>query len=203
MHLRTVYATGDPALIDSALDALTAEAPGLLAPQPGYQGFGLFADRELGKIVMGSWWETEEDQQASDLRLRDRRTALLGPFASSIATDVWEAAVYTPPARLGAGAGFRMLRFDFDPASAEQMITAARESVLPALRETPGFESFTLLVDRAAGRGSAGALHTDRAALVASRGPSAAVRAAGVPRTGVVIRSLEEFEAVLLHRPEG
>src|SRR5262249_44747087 len=69
MYVRTTYATGDPARIESSLELLRREAPDLLAQTPGYRGFGLFADREMGKISMGSWWESEQARTKSDLRL--------------------------------------------------------------------------------------------------------------------------------------
>ncbi|MFD9130013.1 antibiotic biosynthesis monooxygenase [Kitasatospora sp. NPDC059571] len=201
MYLRTVYATGDPARIDQVLDTIRAEAPRMLASQPGYRGYGLFADRELGKIAMGSWWETEADRENSDAQLKDRRAALLAPFAGTVTTDVWEAVVFTPPAHAGPGAGFRMVRVDVDPAGADRMVTAFRDGVLPKLQQVPGFGSATLLLDRASGRASVGVLFADKASMVASRGPHAAIRGEGTKAAGVVLRSLEEFEVVLLDRP--
>jgi heme-degrading monooxygenase HmoA len=201
MYVRTVYATGDPALIDGALDAIREAAPRLLATQAGYRGYGLFADRELGKIVMGSWWDTQDDQQASDERLREERAALLSPFAGTVTTDTWEAPVFTPPTHAGPGAGFRMVQLSVAHEGEQQLIDAFRETVLTRLRDLAGFESASLLLDRAAGRCAVGVIFSDRAALVASRGPQAAVRSEGVRAAGVTLRSLEEFEVVLLDRP--
>lgn len=80
MFVRTVYATGDPARLDRTLEGLRAEAVGLLSAQPGYRGYGLFANRELGIITMGSWWESEQAERDSDAQLRGRRAELLAPF---------------------------------------------------------------------------------------------------------------------------
>ncbi|MGR6998440.1 hypothetical protein ACU686_10675 [Yinghuangia aomiensis] len=115
MHVRTTYATGDPARIDAALDGLRSEAPGLLQAQPGFRRFGLFADRDLGKILIGSWWDSDHARAASDRQLGDRRRELLAPFAATVATEEREAVSYTPAPQLGPGAGMRMGRLEFDP----------------------------------------------------------------------------------------
>ncbi|GAA1091813.1 MULTISPECIES: antibiotic biosynthesis monooxygenase [Kitasatospora] len=201
MYVRTLYATGDPARIDEALDALRAEAVGLLTDRPGYRGYGLFADRTVGKIAMGSWWESEQAQQDSDEALKARRAALLAPFAGTVTVDVWEAAAFSPPAPAAPGAGFRMVRADIDPARIDDLVERFRTTLLPEMGRLDGFVSGTLLVNRAEGRSSVGTIFRDRAALEASRAPQAALRARNVPAAGVTVRSLEEFEVVLLDRP--
>ncbi|WP_431679491.1 antibiotic biosynthesis monooxygenase [Kitasatospora sp. KL5] len=201
MYVRTLYATGDPALIDEALDALRAEAVGLLTDQPGYRGYGLFADRTVGKIAMGSWWESEQAQRDSNEALKARRAALLAPFAGTVAVDVWEAAAFSPPTPASPGAGFRMVRADIDPARIDGLVERFRETLLPGMGQIDGFVSGALLVNRAEGRASVGTIFRDRAALEASRGPQAALRAKNAPAAGVTVRSLEEFEVVILDRP--
>ncbi|KQV04687.1 MULTISPECIES: antibiotic biosynthesis monooxygenase [unclassified Kitasatospora] len=197
LYTRTAYMTGDPAAIDQALDGLRAEAVGLLSAQPGYRGFGLFADRKVGKIMMGSWWESEQARQASDEQLRDRRAALVEPFAGTVTVDNWEAAVFTPRRPAEPGAGFRMTRFDFDPGKVDLLINTVRDNVLPGLERIDGFMMGALFVNRTDGRGSVGAIFAD---LDASRGPQAALRAKAVAAAGVTFRSLEEFEVVLTDR---
>ncbi|MFJ9610320.1 hypothetical protein ACIRS1_28905 [Kitasatospora sp. NPDC101176] len=51
-------------------------------------------------------------------------------------------------------------------------------------------------------RGAVGGLFADRAALVASRGAAAATRARGTASGGLTLRSLQEFETVLLDLPQ-
>ncbi|MEU8527726.1 antibiotic biosynthesis monooxygenase [Streptomyces sp. NPDC048629] len=200
MFVRTLYATGDPANIDACLDALRAEAPRLLADQPGYRGFSLFTDRELGKILMGSWWESEQARQNSDDHLKERRAALLEPFAHTATVDNWEAAVFTPTPSVKSGAGFRLTRFEVDPSGVDQLVETFRNTILPKVQAIAGFEGTAMLVDRAKGQGSVGALFTDRAAMVASRGKQSAIRGEAVSTTGAAIRSIEEFEVIMVER---
>ncbi|WP_406196502.1 hypothetical protein OH807_09860 [Kitasatospora sp. NBC_01560] len=200
MFVRTGYFTGDPALIGGALEALDTEAVPLLSAQPGYRGFGLFANRELGVVLMGSWWATAQAESDSAGRLRARRDELLAPFAGTAAVEVTEAAVLSPPVPAGPGAGFRLARFDFDPAQGDRLAGAFREHALPALQRVDGFVSAAMLLNRAVGHGSVGVVFADRAALAASRGPQAEARARSAAASGAVIRSLEEFDVIRLNR---
>ncbi|WP_274564612.1 hypothetical protein [Streptomyces spiramyceticus] len=198
MYVRTIYATGDPAELDGAVEALSTEGRRLLSEQPGYRGMGLFVDRELGKLVAGTWWEDEKAEQASDDRLRERRAELLAPFARTVAVDTWEAAVARRPAALGSGAWFRLLRLEFEPSDADLLVDTFEKTGLPKLETIRGFEGASLLIDRAKGRATVGALWTDHNTLAASRAAVAGIRGEATAKARVITRSLEEFEVVFV-----
>ncbi|MFC5663213.1 hypothetical protein ACFP3U_09485 [Kitasatospora misakiensis] len=201
MFVRTGYFTGDPDLIGGALDGLSAEAVGLLSAQPGYRGFGLFANRELGIITMGSWWDSRQAERDSDAALRGRRGELLTPFAGTVTVDVWEAVVAARPAEPVPGSWFRLAKFDFERSQAERIVTAFRDQALPALQRIPGFLGGSMLLNVEDERGAVGGLFNSRETLDASRGPVAEARARAVAAGGSTLRSLEEFEVVLLDLP--
>ncbi|MFJ1707055.1 hypothetical protein [Kitasatospora sp. NPDC088346] len=200
MYVRTIYLTGDPALADEALEGLKAESVGLLSGQAGYRGFSCFSDRRLGKILLGSWWESEQNERDSYAALRDRRQELLTAFEGTITVARWEAAV----ARRGdarPGAGFRLVRLEFDPTAADRLVETFEATALPGLETLDGFAGGALLIDRARGLGSVGAIFRDRAALEATRGPQARLRAKATEASGVRVQALEEFDVELLDRP--
>ncbi|MBV6698280.1 antibiotic biosynthesis monooxygenase [Kitasatospora aureofaciens] len=200
MFVRTVYATGNPDRIDRTLDGLRAEAVGLLTAQPGYRGYGLFADRALGKIVMSSWWESAQAERDSNQELGQRCAEVLAPLAGTVTTDVWEAVVTAPPGEVGPGAGFRLVRVEVDPAKVDTMTEVFRDRALPMLEKMDGFVTGAMLVDRASGQASVGAIFADQESFAASRGPQADARAQAVAAVGATVRSVEEFDVVLLDR---
>ena len=202
MYVRTIYATGDPAKLDGVLDALRTEAPGLLSQSPGYHRFGLFADRELGKLLMGSWWESESARAESDGRLRERRKQLLSPFADTVTADDWEAVSYTPAPQVKPGMWLRTGQVEFDPSDAASYRQMFDERGRPQLEAVDGAVSATLFLNAAAGRANVGALFRDRDALAASRGPQSAIRGAFLTKTHATLRSMEEFELITAHRPQ-
>ncbi|MGW2718579.1 hypothetical protein [Streptomyces sp. NPDC001492] len=196
MFVRTVYATGDPAKVDTAIRALNSQGRDLLEERPGYRGAGIFVDRELGKLLAVSWWESEEARRNSDEVMRERRGALLEPFAATTAVENYEAVVVHQVRQPEAGGGLRLTRLEFDPMDADLLAETFRASVVPRLDSLSGLARTSLLVDRERGRGLVGALFTDRNALAASRGAQAAARHEGAAKAHVTVIGLEEFEVV-------
>ena len=202
MFVRTLYITADPADVGSALDVIAKSVPGMLAEQSGFQGIGIFADRTVGKILTGSWWETEQALKDSDESLRDRRVEMLAPFVSTIATLQLEAAAYTRPASSSSG-GFRLQRMVFDPSNADWLKETFQEMGLPRLQTIDGFSGASLLMDRTHGMASVGVVYRDMDALAASRSAQAEIRKTAFSRMQGVAQliALEEFEVVELDIP--
>jgi len=198
MYARTTYATGDPAQIEHCLEALRTEAPKLLLDSHGFRSFGLFADREQGKIAMGSWWQTESDRATSDSHLSQRRTELLTPFADSILIGNSEVVAFTQNPELTSAAAFRLVRFIVGPDRVDDLAGRFKQDVLPRLQDLSGFCGAAMFIDRESGTGSVGTLFADRSALVASRAPQSDARREAVRQTGIRVMCLEEFEVVLL-----
>ncbi|MFF8608668.1 antibiotic biosynthesis monooxygenase [Streptomyces sp. NPDC015346] len=197
MYVRTIYSTGDPAKLDGVAEALSSEGRRLLSEQPGFRGMGLFVDRDLGKLLIGSWWEDEESRDASFERLSERRSELLAPFARTVAVDNWEAPVARRAESPGPDARFRWVRMELDPSDVDLLVDTFKNIALPKIEGVPGLAGTSLLVDRARGRAAVGALFDDQASLAASRGTLAEVRGETTSKARVVTRSLEEFEVVL------
>ncbi|AYN38503.1 hypothetical protein D9753_05735 [Streptomyces dangxiongensis] len=194
MFVRTVYATGDPALLDSAVRSLNSQGRDLLEERPGYRGASVFTDRDLGKILTASWWETEEARRNSDEVMRERRAGLLEPFAGTVAVAGYEAAVVHHLAHPLQGGGLRVTRLEFDPPDGDLVIDTFRATVVPRAESLPGLARITLLIDRLRGRGIAGALFTDRGCLAASRAAMASARHAATAKAHADVVGLEEFE---------
>ena len=196
MFVRTVYATGDPAKVDTAIRALNSQGRELLEERPGYRGAGIFVDRELGKLFAVSWWDSEEARRNSDEVMRERRGALLEPFAATTAVENYEVVVFHRVRRPEAGGGLRITRLEFDPMDADLLADTFRASVVPRLEALQGLAGASLHVDRERGRGMVGALFADRNALAASRGAQASARHEGAAKAHVTVIGLEEFEVV-------
>ncbi|WP_225835611.1 hypothetical protein [Streptomyces sp. NK08204] len=196
MFVRAVYATGDPARLDTAVRSLNSQGRDLLEGRPGYRGAGVFVDRGLGKLFAVSWWETEEARRNSDEVMRVRRSALMDPFAGTVAVENYEAPVFHALPHPTTGGGLRMSRVEFDTADADLFTETFRGTVVPRLEALPGLSRAALLLDRERGRGLVGVLFTDRPSLVASRAGQAAVRREGAAKARVTVVGLEEFEVV-------
>ncbi|MEZ0069688.1 heme-degrading monooxygenase HmoA [Streptacidiphilus sp. MAP12-20] len=201
MFVRMIYATGDPAKIDTTIEALSTEGRPLVAAQPGYVGFALFADRGLGKLAMGTLWKTEQDRLNSDAALAEQRAAMLQPFASTVSVSNADVVVFDRREQPGPGAWMRLSRMELDPADADLLGETFTASVLPKLELLPGMCGATLFIDRVHGRGTVGVIFRDRASLEASRSAQAAARSEGAAKAHVTVTGLEEFEVIFADAP--
>ncbi|MER6278739.1 MULTISPECIES: antibiotic biosynthesis monooxygenase [Streptomyces] len=196
MFVRTVYATGDPAELDTAIRALNSEGRDLLEERPGYRGADVYVDRELGKLLTVSWWDSEEARHNSDEVMRERRPALLEPFAGTVAVENYEVAVFHSIEHPTAGGGLRLSRVEFEPVDADLFADTFHSSVVPRYETLPGLARAVLFLDREHGRGLVGTFFTDRRHLAASRAGQAAARHEGAAKAHVTVVCLEEFEVV-------
>ncbi|MFP1628948.1 hypothetical protein ACLB9X_28095 [Streptomyces sp. 5K101] len=201
MFVRTTYATGDPAALDGAVQALTTEGRQRLVAEPGFRGAGMFVDRALGKLLTGTWWEDEAALRASADRMAQVRAEVLASFATTVTVDNWKAAVAARAESVPEGARFRLTRLDFAPPDADSLADAFENDVLPRLRNLSGFLGGSLLIDRAAGRGAVGTVYADQDSIAASRGPVAAMRGEATRKARASLVSLEEFEVVMVESP--
>ena len=67
MFARVVVAQGAIESLDGAIGAAEEYLPAA-AEQPGFHGFYLLVDRETGKLMTVSLWETREQAEATETR---------------------------------------------------------------------------------------------------------------------------------------
>ena len=66
MHARSGILQVSPDRVDDAVQAFTSNQAPKYKEANGYKGFVLLADRQSGKILGVSFWDSESDLQASD-----------------------------------------------------------------------------------------------------------------------------------------
>lgn len=66
MHARTGTLNVSPERIDDTVRQLEADQLPRFQEQQGYKGFTILADRESGKMIGISYWESEADVEASE-----------------------------------------------------------------------------------------------------------------------------------------
>ncbi|TXS48704.1 hypothetical protein EAO75_17560 [Streptomyces sp. uw30] len=196
MFVRAIYTTGDPTKIDTAIRAMNTEGRDLLEDRPGYRGASVFVDRTLGKLLAASWWESEQARRNSDEVLRERRAAMLDPFAGTLSVDNFEALVFHQARQPQAGGGLRLTRLEFDPMDTDLLADTFRSTVVPRLENLQGLARASLLVDRERGRGMVGVIFVDQPSLAASRSAQASARHEGAAKAHLTVTGLEEFEVV-------
>jgi len=66
MHARTGTLRVSPGRVDEMVGRLEADQIPRYREQPGYKGFTVLADHVSGKVIGISYWESEDDMEASE-----------------------------------------------------------------------------------------------------------------------------------------
>ncbi|MFC8800494.1 hypothetical protein ACFT2C_22410 [Promicromonospora sp. NPDC057138] len=206
MYVRTSEVRGDPAKIDDGLRLVREEVFPAVTTMDGCAGMSLLVDRETGRCIATTSWQTEDAMRmsADTVRpLRDRAEMALGSTSGS-EVHQWEVAVVHRDHAAPDGAHARLTWLSGDQAIVDRGIDLYRMVILPQIQAMDGFCSASLMVDRAAGRIVGTAAFDTRESLEASRGAAANIRTGIVRELGATIDDVEELEIAFahLHVPE-
>jgi len=204
MHARTITLDARPGALDAGLAYIRDEVFDTVTGTPGCIGMSLVADRDSGRCIATSAWESEEAMPATEAALaplRERGGEIMGTTAQ---LEEWEIAVVHRDHPSGAGACVRSTWIQGAPADVERSIDVFKLTTLPALEEFDGFCSASLLVNRTTGRALATIAYDSRAALEAARQGASALRERTTTEMRAAVQAVQEFDLVLahLHVPE-
>jgi hypothetical protein len=156
-------------------------------------------DRNAGRAIATSAWETEEAMRASAEaagRLRDRAAE---KFAATPEIEEWEIAVLHRAHRIGDGACARVVWTRTDPGNLDRVIDAYRNSLMPWWEETAGFCSNSFLINRREGRCSSTVVFESREAMAHTRDQFTTLREEFVRTMAMEILEVAEFDLALAH----
>ena len=199
MYARSTTLRGNPQAVDALIAFVRDEAmPGLMELD-GYVGLSLMVDRNAGRAIATSAWETEEAMHASADAVRESRDRAARRFDATPEVEEWEIAVMHRAHRVGDGACARVVWTRTDPGNLGRVIDAYRDSLMPWWEETAGFCSNSLLIDRAEGRCSSTVVFESREAMAHTRDQFTTLREEFVRTMGMEIVEVAEFDLALAH----
>jgi heme-degrading monooxygenase HmoA len=88
MHARTTTLQLDPGRIDDAVRQLEDEEIARFKEIDGFKGFTLLVDRGSGKVIGISFWESQEQMDASEESVRESRQRAADTGGASGAPDI-------------------------------------------------------------------------------------------------------------------
>jgi heme-degrading monooxygenase HmoA len=165
----------------------------------GCVGLSLMTDRDTGRCITTSAWETEEAMRGSAERVGPSREHAAERFGTTPEIHEWEIAVLHREHRAGDGSCARVTWTRTDAANLDQVIRAYRDSLMPWWEQTPGFFSNSLMVDRRKGRCASAVVFESREAMAHTRDQFTTLREEFVARMSMEIVEVAEFDVALAH----
>ncbi|PVG84804.1 hypothetical protein DDE18_04235 [Nocardioides gansuensis] len=198
MYARSTTFHGRPDNIEAGIAFVKDEVVPMLDQIEGCRGLSLLVDRETGKCIATTSWESEAAMRSSDEQLRPIRDRGRDIFGGSMQVDVWEIAAMHRTQH-GECCRVSWLQGDLDALS-----ETFRVGILPQLEQIPGSCGASLLVNRSTGLCCATTTWEDRAAMEASRSAADDLRSRAASDAGGEIVDVQEFDLAYahLHVPE-
>jgi heme-degrading monooxygenase HmoA len=199
VYARSTTIQAQTSSIDAGIAHVRDEVMPALQGMAGCVGVSLLVNRQSGRCIVTTAWETDEAMRDSAERaapLRDRAAEMMGGTPS---VDHWEIAVLHRNRRAPEGAGVRATWVQVQPGQMDQGIEYYKASVLPQLDDLDGFCSASLLVDRASGRAVSSATFESVDAMERNRDQATALKIASIQEAGVEELDECEFELALAH----
>ena len=200
MYARTTTVHADPQRIDEGIRYVRDEIMPTVQGTPGCMGLSMLCDRDSGRCIVTTSWDSEEAMSASREAVRAMRQRAADVMGGRFDVDEWEIAVVHRAHAMGDGAWARVTYSRLlDAGQAHRVIEAWKANIVPRVEAFDGFSSVSMLVDRAAGRGAGTVCFDTRQALDASREKAARIRSEFAPQVGVEITDVVEMEVAIHH----
>jgi quinol monooxygenase YgiN len=199
MYARSTTLRISPGAVDDLVSVVRDEVLPMVTQQEGCIGLSLLVDRDTGRCISTSAWETAEAMAGSAERVRESRERVAMRFGTDAEVRQWEIAVLHRAHRAGEGACARVDWLHADPGDLDRVVDSYRDSLMPWWDRTAGFCSTSLLVDRGEGRCAAAVVFESRDAMGHTRDQFTTLKEEFAQRMGMQLDEVGEFDLALAH----
>lgn len=199
MYARSTTVEAQPESIDAGIAYVCDEVMPALEGTDGCIGLSLLVDRESGRCIVTSAWQSEEAMRASEEQIAPIRDRAAETFRGGASVARWEIAVMRRDHPSADGACVRATWFKVPNGQMDRAVELYRESVLPAIEEIEGFCSASLMIDRSSGRAVSSTVFDSSETMDRSREQARSLRAARLRELGADVIDVGEFELALAH----
>jgi hypothetical protein len=197
VYARSTSIQAQPSNIDAGVAYVRDEVIPALAALGGFVGLSLLVDRESGRCIAASAWETEEAERSSAERVGPLRERAAEVFGGSATAETWEIGLLHRDHRSSDGACVRVTWLKVPPDQADRAINFYKSDVLPSLENLDGFCSASFLINRNSGRGVSTATFDSREAMDRNREQAKELRNTRTRELGADIVDIGEFDLAI------
>lgn len=166
----------------------------------GYVGISLLVDRESGRCIITTAWETEDAMRASADKAKELRSQATERFEGSVEkVEEWEIGVLHRDHESNEGACARVTWIKVPPDQANKALEFYKSDVLSSLEELQGFCSASMLMNHSSGRAVSTATFDSREAMEGNREQAKELRNTRSREMGADVLDVGEFELAIAH----
>ncbi|WP_293017745.1 hypothetical protein [Mycolicibacterium sp.] len=200
MYARSTTINAQPSAIDSGVAHLRDEVMPQLQGLDGFVGMSLLTDRESGRCIVVTAWESQDAMNAVAEQVRPIREKATQMFSGDAPTvDEWDIAILHRARQMPEGACARVTWGHVDPAHADAAIEHFKMNIVPDSEALEGFCSTSLLVNRNTGRGVACTTFDSREAMERNRDGARTMKQMRMKETGAAELDEAEFDVAFAH----
>ncbi|CPR12283.1 hypothetical protein BN971_03577 [Mycobacterium bohemicum DSM 44277] len=198
MYARSTTISAQPLSIDIGIAHVRDVVTPALQEIDGFVGVSLLVDRQSGKCIATSAWESVQAMRAGAERVAPIRDRAALVFDGSARVEEWEIALLHRDHRAGEGACVRATWLKVVPDQLSGSLDFYRTSVLPEMEGLDGFCSASLLVDHPASRRAVSCSTFDSVdAMARNRDEASELRSRRVRDLGAEVIDVAEFELAI------
>lgn len=200
MYARSTTITAQPSAIDDGIAHMREQTMPSLMQIDGCIGLSLLIDRQSGRCIATSSWESEQAMRASEGAVEAIRRDAGEHFGGSVdRVEEWEIAVLHREHAAADGACVRCTWLQGPTDAIESTIEMFKTDVLPQVEHMDGFCSASLFIERTAGRAVSATAWDSRAAMEAGRERVNQLRTSVADRMGAQVLDVVEFDLAMAH----
>lgn len=203
MYARSTTIQAQPLSIDVGIAHIRDVVLPACQELDGFVGLSLLVDRQSGRCIATSSWDSIDAMRASAERvapIRDRAALMWSALGGGARVEEWDIALLHRDHPSRQGACVRATWLKVVPDQLSRSLDFYRTAVLPEMEELDGFCSASLLVDHPAHRRAVSCLTFDSAeAMARNRDRATELRSKRVRDLGAEVVDVAEFELAIAH----
>ncbi len=197
MYARSTNLQARPQDIDAGIACVRDEVISALQTMPGFVGLSLLVNRESGRCILTSAWDSEDTMAASAETVRPLRAHVAATFGATASVDEWQIAALHRDHRAGEGARVRATWLRVRPDRFSQALDFYTSSVLPAIEDLDGFCSASVMAQPSSRCAVISATYDNSEAMDRNREAARSLRTAMLRDLGAEQIDVAEFELAI------
>jgi heme-degrading monooxygenase HmoA len=199
MYARSTTIHGNPEDLDEGLAYVRDQVMPMVEQMDGCIGLSMLADRDTGRCIVTTAWESADAMRRSAQGVRDSRARAGELMGGATEVAEWEVSLVHRIRPADAGACTRVIWASRAPGEMDDVHDVMRMRIVPQLEDLPGFCSVSLMVDPMSGRTATAVTYESRAAMDQANPRGSALRAEFSQAVGLGITEVAGFDLVIAH----